>query len=53
LTFVIFWSIFIIVITIIIIIIIKTFQQGAHFTYMWFSVGPCKNKIAKAKEIVD
>ena len=32
----------------------KIFQQGAHFTYMWFSVGPCKNKIAaKAKEIVD
>jgi len=38
---------------IIVIIIIKIFQQGAHFTYMWFSVGPCKNKIAKAKEIVD
>ena len=42
-----------IIIIIIIIIIIKIFQQGAHFTYMWFSVGPCKNKIAKAKEIVD
>jgi len=35
------------------IIIIKIFQQGAHFTYMWFSVGPCITKIAKAKEIVD
>jgi len=39
--------------SIIIMIIIKIFQQGAHFTYMWFSVGPCKNKIVKAKEIVD
>ena len=38
---------------IIIITIIKIFQQGLHFTYMEFSVGPCKNKIAKAKEIVD
>ena len=27
---------------------IKIFQQGFHVTYMWFSVGPCKNNNYKS-----